>query len=71
MLSSEVDKAMGTRHRAGLGLTEETDAVAIIVSEETGNISMASAGKLETHIDMGTLRDILTDMFTSKKKAAQ
>jgi len=67
MLSSEIDKAMGTRHRAGLGLTEETDAVAIIVSEETGNISMAVGGKLETHIDMGTLRDILTDMFTSKK----
>lgn len=67
MLSSEVDKAMGTRHRAGLGLTEETDAVAIIVSEETGNISMAVGGKLETHIDMGTLRDILTDMFTSRK----
>ena len=71
MLRSEVDKAMGTRHRAGLGLTEETDAVAIIVSEETGNISMAVGGKLETHIDMGTLRDILTDMFTSRKKAAQ
>jgi len=67
MLSSEIDKAMGTRHRAGLGLTEETDAVAIIVSEETGNISMAVGGKLETHIDMGTLHDILTDMFTSKK----
>jgi len=67
MLSSEIDKAMGTRHRAGLGLTEETDAVAIIVSEETGNISMAVGGKLETHIDMGTLCDILTDMFTSKK----
>ncbi len=71
MLRSEVDKAMGTRHRAGLGLTEETDAVAIIVSEETGNISMAIGGKLETHIDMGTLRNILTDMFTSRKKAAQ
>jgi len=71
MLSTEVDKAMGTRHRAGLGLTEETDAVAIIVSEETGNISMAVGGRLETHIDMGTLRDILTDMFTSQKKAGK
>jgi len=67
-LKSEVDKSMGTRHRAGLGLTEETDAVVIVVSEETGIISMAISGKLDTHIDMGTLRDKLTDMFTVQKK---
>ncbi len=67
-LSSEVSKTLGTRHRAGLGLTEETDAVALIVSEETGGISMAIGGKLETHLDMGTLRDILTDLFTAQKK---
>lgn len=66
-LKTEVDKSMGTRHRAGLGLTEETDAVVIVVSEETGIITMAIGGKLETHIDMGTLRDKLTDMFTSQK----
>jgi len=67
-LKSEVDKSVGTRHRAGLGLTEETDAVVIVVSEETGIISMAIGGRLETHIDMGTLRDKLTDMFTVQKK---
>lgn len=67
ILSSEQDRSLGTRHRAGLGLTDETDAVAIIVSEETGGISMAMNGKLETHLDMGTLRDILTDLFTTKK----
>ncbi|TAL23415.1 MAG: TIGR00159 family protein [Nitrospirae bacterium] len=66
-LKTEVDKSMGTRHRAGLGLTEETDAVVIVVSEETGIISMAIGGKLDAHIDMGTLRDKLTDMFTSQK----
>jgi diadenylate cyclase len=66
-LSSELSKSLGTRHRAGIGLTEETDAVAIIVSEELGSISMALDGRLETKIDMGTLRDMLTDIFTTVK----
>ncbi|MDA8432290.1 MAG: diadenylate cyclase CdaA [Nitrospiraceae bacterium] len=67
-LSSELSKALGTRHRAGVGLTEETDAIAIIVSEETGFISMAMNGKLETKLDMGTMRDVLTDIFTAPKR---
>lgn len=67
-LGTEVSKALGTRHRAGIGVTEETDAVAIIVSEETGTISVSIQGKLDTHIDMGTLRDMLTDLFTESKK---
>jgi diadenylate cyclase len=66
-LSSELSKALGTRHRAGIGLTEETDAVAIIVSEELGTISIALDGRLETKIDMGRLRDMLTDIFTKTK----
>ncbi len=66
-LSSELSKALGTRHRAGIGLTEETDAVALIVSEETGWISMSLDGKLETKLDMGTLRDMMTEIFTAKK----
>ena len=66
-LSSDLNKSLGTRHRAGIGLTEETDAVAIIVSEETGIISVGLGGKIEEKIDMGTLRDMLTDIFTVKK----
>ncbi len=66
-LSSELSKALGTRHRAGIGLTEETDAIAIIISEETGFISMAMDGKLETKLDMGMMREILTDIFSAHK----
>ncbi len=66
-LSSELSKALGTRHRAGIGLTEETDAVGIIISEETGGISLVADGKMEIKSDMGALRDALTDIFTVKK----
>jgi diadenylate cyclase len=66
-LNSEAGRSLGTRHRAGIGLTEETDAVALIISEETGDISMVLDGRLESKFEMGTLRDKLTDIFTAKK----
>src|SRR5215471_12832459 len=51
---------MGTRHRAAIGITEETDAVAVIISEETGSISLAVAGKIERDLTVDQLRDRLS-----------
>jgi diadenylate cyclase len=50
---------MGTRHRAGIGITEETDAIAVIVSEETGAISIAVAGKIDRDLTAEQLRERL------------
>jgi len=50
---------LGTRHRAGIGVTEETDAIAVIVSEETGSISLAVGGNIERDLTVDQLRDRL------------
>ncbi len=54
---------LGTRHRAGIGITEETDAVAVIVSEETGAISLAVAGQIERELTADQLRDRLSELL--------
>src|SRR6516162_3099807 len=51
---------MGTRHRAGIGITEETDAIAVICSEETGAISFAMGGKIERDLTVDQLRERLS-----------
>lgn len=53
---------LGTRHRAGIGITEETDAVAVIISEETGAISLAVAGNIERDLTVEQLRDRLSSL---------
>ncbi len=60
---------LGTRHRAGIGVTEQSDAVTVIVSEETGTISVAVGGKLTRHLDDKTLREMLTNLLDVKKNA--
>ncbi len=54
-----LDKNLGTRHRAGLGISEVTDAVTVIVSEETGKISVAYKGELERNLDSDKLKEML------------
>jgi len=58
----DLSKELGTRHRAGIGITENSDAVAIIISEETGIISVAHDGVLTRYLDEKKLRRILTDL---------
>ena len=53
------DKSLGTRHRAALGLSEETDAIVLVVSEETSQISVAQAGTLERNVNDDRLRALL------------
>ena len=61
--STGVGRDLGTRHRAGLGVSEVSDATVFIVSEETGIISMAEGGHLVRHLDEGSLRQILHRIY--------
>ena len=58
-----LSKELGTRHRAAIGITEETDAVAVIISEETGTISMAVAGSIERELTVERLRERLSHLL--------
>ncbi len=64
-----IRKALGTRHRAGIGISEESDAVVVIVSEETGNISVAYRGVLNTGFGEETLRIRIMELLNAAQKA--
>jgi len=63
-----VSRTLGTRHRAGIGLSEETDAAVIIVSEETGGISIAIGGRITHGLDKDALENFLISLSKPEKK---
>jgi diadenylate cyclase len=64
-------RALGTRHRAALGIAEETDAIAVVASEETGRLSLAVAGRIETLEDADALRSRLNELMGAGDRLAR
>lgn len=69
-INPQLSKELGTRHRAAIGITEDTDAVAIVVSEETGLISFVDDGSIVSGLDAKQLRQKLRDAFGREAKPA-
>ncbi len=61
--NASLSKELGTRHRAALGISERSDSLSVIVSEETGGISIAENGTIARYLDIKTLRQILLDLY--------
>ena len=66
--NKQISSELGTRHRAALGISEISDSIVLIVSEETGVISKAHEGTITRYIDRKALREILTDIFLGSKE---
>ena len=64
----KVSSNLGTRHRAALGISEETDAIVVIVSEETGGVSVAIAGRLTHDLDREAMERVLSNLYRPDKK---
>lgn len=69
--SSQIAKSMGTRHRAGLGISQITDALIIVVSEETGKVSIARDGIMTRGVKIDRFKGIIRSVFTPPKTAME
>lgn len=64
--SLAIPKELGTRHRAAVGVSEETDALTVLISEETGKVAIATKGKLNLELDIATVRNFLKSLYIKK-----
>ena len=70
-VNPKLSKDLGTRHRAAIGVTEESDAVVVVISEETGIVSIVAGGQIERSLDGDSLRHRLETIFAGKESAKE